>query len=835
MTHISVLGCYVLLLLTVLCRHAASAFDDAEFDAEFDADFDADYEKLEEQVYFAVEEDASLRVLLAEHARASNESLLWGPYRPNLYFGMRPRGVPDSFLSGLMWYNADTYNGIGKARHTCEQSDEMRGYGWTSFDARHGGVQVMHDEGNGMDIYTELAKDGENWGVRIRGVPMNTEVAPPNTAMVFYFGTQGLGRSVRLNRMSERGYTDDVAFGCEIAAVGEFELKVTRGPETNQGPAEQYHPFAIMHPGANTHTRAAVVDSPTMWRAKDYYMSLMQERVKQTQTMYDRAGMPDAATLFNVDDMPGEGNLHFVQRNFVGAFEFDILFDKSGNGDAMTSKKLTLLLEESQSKFDEQYMRVFGPKEPFEGQEYVELGKSLVSNLMGAIGYFHGTSLVDKSEAAYAEEDEEEFWVDKASAVGTEVGPTDLFASVPSRPFFPRGFYWDEGFHLLTIMRWDADLALEIIKSWFGTMDADGWIQREQILGDEARSKVPREFQVQMPTYANPPTLFLALSALVEKIEAQVMLEGVTTGEDAEELVLEAPAGLRATLRDLYPRLRRHYEWFRRTQAGALASWFNPDGEMPRPASWTEGFRWRGRTPSHCLTSGLDDYPRAREPHPAELHVDLLSWVGAMAQAMLRVGRFSGAASEKELVRYETTVQGVKGNLETVHWDASRQMYCDLAWDPETEDRVHECHEGYVSFLPFMVGLVPPEKVGGMVMALRDEGGVWSPYGVRSLSRRDAAFGQGENYWRGSIWVHMNYLVLQALARYAAGGELDAVTAATVAETRAALRANVVRNVQRQWALSGFAWEQYAEGDGTGKGVKHFEGFTALVAAMMAE
>ena len=36
----------------------------------------------------------------------NNDSLLWGPYRPNLYFGLRPR-VPESLLMGLMWSNAD--------------------------------------------------------------------------------------------------------------------------------------------------------------------------------------------------------------------------------------------------------------------------------------------------------------------------------------------------------------------------------------------------------------------------------------------------------------------------------------------------------------------------------------------------------------------------------------------------------------------------------------------------------------------------------------------------------------------------------------------------------
>ena len=38
-----------------------------------------------------------------------SSSLLWGPYRPNVYFGVRPR-LPNTILSGLMWANADSYH-----------------------------------------------------------------------------------------------------------------------------------------------------------------------------------------------------------------------------------------------------------------------------------------------------------------------------------------------------------------------------------------------------------------------------------------------------------------------------------------------------------------------------------------------------------------------------------------------------------------------------------------------------------------------------------------------------------------------------------------------------
>jgi hypothetical protein len=46
---------------------------------------------------------------------------------------------------------------------------------------------------------------------------------------------------------------------------------------------------------------------------------------------------------------------------------------------------------------------------------------------------------------------------------------------------------------------------------------------------------------------------------------------------------------------------------------------------------------------------------------------------------------------------------------------------------------------------------------------MRDPKHLWSPYGLRSLSASHPLFGQGENYWRGPIWVHMNYMALSSL------------------------------------------------------------------------
>ncbi len=54
-------------------------------------------------------DDAS--ILISEIGRASNESLLWGPYKPNLYFGVRPR-IPKSLAAGLLWAKVDNFEDV---------------------------------------------------------------------------------------------------------------------------------------------------------------------------------------------------------------------------------------------------------------------------------------------------------------------------------------------------------------------------------------------------------------------------------------------------------------------------------------------------------------------------------------------------------------------------------------------------------------------------------------------------------------------------------------------------------------------------------------------------
>lgn len=54
-------------------------------------------------------------ILSQEHARETNQSLLWGTYRPNVYFGVKPR-IPNSLMGGLMWSKVDNYQDVQLSR-----------------------------------------------------------------------------------------------------------------------------------------------------------------------------------------------------------------------------------------------------------------------------------------------------------------------------------------------------------------------------------------------------------------------------------------------------------------------------------------------------------------------------------------------------------------------------------------------------------------------------------------------------------------------------------------------------------------------------------------------
>lgn len=354
-------------------------------------------------------------------------------------------------------------------RHTCEQNEGMAGYGWDEYDIRKGGRETIHDAGNTLDLTIDFVKvpggqHGGSWGFRVKGTPR--EDGDPNqpVSMVFYTTLEGLGElGVDPSTVSEGSPLEgDVRFKGYSSELGDFSIDVTDGPESNEY-FQHDHPSYEEKPLGHGLVSSGLMAPEHLWQAKGILFTQMKDEVEDAIKEYGTESPPPPGQLFTIKHVPGQGNVHLVQKVFTGPFEFDVLFSSGSAPELLTSEVLTKELESASLSFSERFKQVLSPKAPFDSAKYLEFSKAMLSNLVGGIGFFHGDDVVDRSDSpAYAEENEG-FWEEtaeaRAAAKPVIEGPKDLFTCVPSRPFFPRGFLWDEGFHLTPIMEYDSDLA----------------------------------------------------------------------------------------------------------------------------------------------------------------------------------------------------------------------------------------------------------------------------------------------------------------------------------------------------------------------------------------
>jgi mannosyl-oligosaccharide glucosidase len=172
----------------------------------------------------------------------------------------------------------------------------------------------------------------------------------------------------------------------------------------------------------------------------------------------------------------------------------------------------------------------------------------------------------------------------------------------------------------------------------------------------------------------------MAVTAFIERYKSQSTAQGVPdqdlgmdfgtgqvplgTGSNAntvptttgvESQYLNSPELAFSYLKSIYEPLKRHYEWFRRTQRGQIKQY----GRKAR--SRTEAYRWRGRSELHVLTSGMDDYPRG-PPHAGELHLDLISWMAFFSRTMKDIATFID--EKDDAASFAETEKAIINNIE---------------------------------------------------------------------------------------------------------------------------------------------------------------------------
>ncbi|KAJ2704195.1 Processing alpha glucosidase I, partial [Coemansia spiralis] len=441
-----------------------------------------------------------------------NAALQWGTYRPNLYFGTRPR-VPQSLLSGLMWFGLDDQQNWQRIRHACEVGDNLSEYGYVRHNGRDFGEQTMRDDDHGVEIRSTFVKaaGGSSWAVRFTGRTLEDNVQ--GVSLAYYFGLEGNGT------MSMAAVDGAVRISGRTPELGRFRIRIVPAP-SNQSPP--LPPGVVQAEGVPAPAQriagvAVAVPGESVWKAKDVFQEQLidhaQARARDIARRTGGKGPANGRMLFSLDSSGARRkgrNLVFAQMLVHGEFAFDVIYDGPDAAEPFDAGTIEDTATARRAEFDARFDAAFALRDKGFGDAEIAIARRALSSLVGGIGYFYGSGLVATGPMPGPGDDGD---VPPAELSA----PYALFATTPSRPFFPRGFLWDEGFHQLLLARWDADLSLDIVRSWFHTMDRSGWIAREQILGDEARSKVPAEFQVQYPNFANPPTLLFAVKALAER------------------------------------------------------------------------------------------------------------------------------------------------------------------------------------------------------------------------------------------------------------------------------------------------------------------------------
>lgn len=661
---------------------------------------------------------------LSHFSEAHNASLLWGTYRPGVYFGLRSRTTATALVAGLMWTSAtpDGRADSSTLRHKCEQ-DSLERYGFSEHDGRGFGRQPIVDPANRVVITTSFVGTGggltgaRGWAVRIAGEPTG----------------QRRGQHVFVY------VAVDAEFADELVAAGHFELAPTLGVQGRgglhvRGRVDALGSFSLLAEARRVPDGEGGADGEplpvTVWgSAAPRHSHLTVEDVAMALVgpaggaPRDGTPAPDVPGELDGTVQPGARLLVFQLRTDGSPFELDLTYVPGGCGTrgadtaegrrervdedgcaavhkAWTGEAFSAELSRRSAAFRSRLVSTFGlqcdggrrggeqssagggcePRQlrgrPLGGVE-LDFAAAALAAQLGSLGFFYGQTTVASGVSGGEAE---------------RTPPAPLLAVVPSRPFFPRGFLWDDGFHMLLVGAWDEGIAGlssrragqggrearvvaagraplvrtrahpcphlknaatepgpfahchspppfvaadDVTAHWFGLMRPDGWIPREQILGAEAAARVPSEFLAQQRDHANPPTLLLGLQRRLDRIDRAARGEGErepTTGA----VVDPADARWLELMRALWPRLSAWYAWLARTQAGAL------------PFT----YRWRGRDAGDgrlnpmTLASGLDDFPRATVPTESERHVDLLGWLAFFSRFMARMAARLGNPEE---------------------------------------------------------------------------------------------------------------------------------------------------------------------------------------------
>lgn len=305
----------------------------------------------------------------------------WGSYRPLNYFGMKTRD-PHSLVMGLMWYTPSNLGHGGRGiRHWCDMGDNLDKYGWTHHDGRSFGVQEIHDLP--FELRTSFVKYpsgkqfGGDWTARIS--VKNTSRAWDKSISIIWYVALDERTNGHIKYVSDDKSPEPGVYG-ETLGLGEFQLR--------------FHPLK----GRILHKSYLSTVAPSLSKLKETVFSHFRAFTDKKGHRY--IGLPGEMISHN-GQAPADPNFIAIQITAEVDFTLDITYQSTSGfsvGEMIpkppTGREYTDSLQSHIASFDKRFEETFHLKAKGFSAEEIKFAKYALSNMLGGIGYFYGSSKV---------------------------------------------------------------------------------------------------------------------------------------------------------------------------------------------------------------------------------------------------------------------------------------------------------------------------------------------------------------------------------------------------------------------------------------------------------
>ena len=806
-----------------------------------------------------------------------NAKYLWGTYKPNLYFSMKQK-EKETPVFGLMWYglqnNLQKKNNPPKVdidtllRHECTKNNNIKYY-WPYHNGIDYANEIINDIDNNISLNIKNVKTfysikEQSWITIISGKKIQKVKKSGNLGLILYFSLEefSLDKKVIFNpqKLSETNYKlIETRLGNEIE---KFEVEVIEGKNDLK-----YSGFQKYRKGYQYN-----------WRVKQFIL----DDLKKVQEDFVSKKKQYSYIPFDELAKTKQPNIVAIQLVFsmdeIQNDEFEIIVRYSNNlsKEKETKENLNKLINQRTNEFNKKFNELFKLKniEKFKNNnKYIldesnseslqQMSKEALSNILGGIGYYFGN--IKES--------------DNGDDTQSEKG---LFTASPCRSYFARGFLWDEGFHQLIISKWDIELSLDMVNTWLDTMDKEGWIPREQIRGNEAENQVPSEFINQDRLIANPPTLLFPIKIFINNYK--YFKDSNDKNYGLKELLIKFNKKLKLWLNWFENTQRSPMFKKKGDKYKYIYQWNKRDGSHNFPSGFDD--LPRGMTPNdeenhldlniwllelektlHLLSTFFDKeninfYEKNILERKKNIKDKLFSKELNMYSDYLgpQFKRISINKYPRKVFPYlwrndNQCGENVKNPIGTkaecnpysdspccseFGWCGSTSNHCNCEKcsrslkleerrEYKNKENTYNPHIGYINLFPLFFGDFGKEELGDLFKYLNDKNEFMSDYGIRSLVKNDLLYHTGDDYWRGKIWIQINYLTLSGLYKYYKEKDKEAE------KIYDKVRSGTIKAIYNSWVKTHTFYENYD--DISGKGVMNnpFNGWTSTILLIISE